>query len=159
MLPLSSRVKQDATSVVTGININMSNVMPTKPELVQSSYLIVLETVALFEVRERMPRNPLPKVSDTQEEGKRGNRIQRLKRLNAIDNVKLSIASEGDSSRSRSVLNLKELLSQPETPPQKNSFIDLTQKIEKWETIVEKHKRDPQFNNYATYTLHPVIVK
>lgn len=55
LLPISSRVKKEATPVVTGININMSTVIPTKPDLAQSSYLIVLETLALFEVRERMP--------------------------------------------------------------------------------------------------------
>ena len=61
--------------MVTGININMSNLIPTKPELAQSSYLIVFETVALFEVRERMPMQPPPKLRPPNEEAKRGNRI------------------------------------------------------------------------------------
>lgn len=144
--------------MVTGINISMSNLIPTKPELAQSSYLIVFETVALFEVRERMPKHPPPKLRAQNEEEKRGNRIQRLKRLNAMDNVNQTSTSEGDSS-SKSVLNLKEILSQPETLQQKNSIIDLSNTSKKWETIVEKHKRDPQFNDYVTYSLQPVIMK
>lgn len=96
--------------MVTGINISMSNLIPTKPELTQSSYLIVFETVALFEVRERMPKQPPPKLRAQNEEAKRGNRIQRLKRLNAMDNVNQTTTSEGDGS-SKSLLNLKEILS------------------------------------------------
>jgi hypothetical protein len=118
----------------------------------------VFETVALFEVRERMPKQPPPKLRAQNEEAKRGNRMQRLKRLNAMDNVNQTTTSEGDGS-TKSVLNLKEILSQPETLQHKNSIIDLTLTLKKWDTIVEKHKRDPQFNDFVSYSLQPVIVK
>ena len=105
-----------------------------------------------------MPKQPPPKLRAQNEEAKRGNRMQRLKRLNAMDNVNQTTTSEGDGS-TKSVLNLKEILSQPETLQHKNSIIDLTLTLKKWDTIVEKHKRDPQFNDFVSYSVQPVIVK
>ena len=70
-----------------------------------------------------------------------------------MDHVSQTSTSEGDGYYSRSVLNIREILSQPDSPPKKSSFIDLTLQKKKWETIVEKHKRDPLFNDYDTYTL------
>ena len=55
MLPLFARNNnQDETLVVTAINPGLSYVLPVKSEVL--SYLIVLETVYLSEVRTLMPK-------------------------------------------------------------------------------------------------------